>query len=44
MELIIALSLFVLIGLCGALAGVDSRDGLDWHSKRKGTGPFAQCR
>jgi hypothetical protein len=31
MELIIALSLFILIGLGGALAGVDSRDSSDWR-------------
>ncbi len=33
MELIIALSLLVLIGLSGALAGADSRDGSDWRSR-----------
>jgi hypothetical protein len=32
MELIIALALFILIGLAGALGGVDSRDGSDWRS------------
>ena len=32
MELIIALSLFILIGLSGALAGADSRDGSDWRN------------
>jgi hypothetical protein len=31
MELIIALSLLILVGLGGALAGVDSRDGSDWR-------------
>jgi len=33
MELLIVLSVFVLIGLSGALAGADSRDGADWHSR-----------
>jgi hypothetical protein len=32
-ELIIALSLLILIGLSGALAGADSRDGSDWHRR-----------
>ena len=31
MELIIALSLLILVGLGGALAGADSRDGSDWR-------------
>lgn len=33
MELIIALSLLILVGLGGALAGVDSRDGSDWRNR-----------
>jgi hypothetical protein len=32
-ELIIALALLILIGLSGALAGADSRDGSDWHRR-----------
>jgi hypothetical protein len=32
-ELIIALSLLILIGFGGALAGADSRDGSDWHRR-----------
>jgi hypothetical protein len=33
MELIIALSLLILVGLGGALGGVDSRDGSDWRNR-----------
>lgn len=33
MELLIALSLLILIGLSGALAGADSRDGSDWRNR-----------
>jgi hypothetical protein len=33
MELIVAFAFFILIGLAGALAGVDSRDGSDWRNR-----------
>jgi hypothetical protein len=33
-ELIVVLSTLILIGLSGALAGADSRDGLDWKRRK----------
>ena len=37
-ELIVALSLFILLAVSGGLAGVDSRDGSDWRIRKEELG------